>query len=551
VRIATAIFLTLLPAAALAAAGAAHRALVVGNSAYSDLPALKNGVNDARLMAETLKSIGFEVTALFDGSKGDFERTVLDFRRSITPESIVLVYYSGHGIQVGETNYLLPVDATVTSLADLSLVAVSVDSILHQIEQSKSKANLVILDACRDNPLREQFARTRSIGDPEVTRGLAAVRSASIGTFIAFATAPGETALDGSGENSPYSQALAETIKTPGLTVEEIFKQTRAVVLHETGGQQVPWENSSLIDSIVLVPSKAVEEKVVTSCDLLAEHPSDPERVVAGVMYENLDPQQAVPACMETIAEHPDEMRFKSLAARALEKAGRYDEAIELNKEAMAAGYLGAYHNMGNHYKKGAGVPLDLPKALELFTYAAERGHPEDQYNLGVLYMNGEGGVPQDYAKAEEWLTLASQQNWASAFDKLGLLYLKGMGRPADQAQAADFFRRGAALGDASAMVNYANVLKSEGDMVSAHDYYLRAARLGRTAAFANLGNIYLKGAGAEKNLVEAMFWFRLAARDGHEQAMQQVVELKKVMDEAALQAVEKMLEDWDSKRFG
>ena len=208
---------------------------------------------------------------------------------------------------------------------------------------------------------------------------------------------------------------------------------------------------------MVLVPGGGDKPAtVVTACDLLAGHPSDPERVGPGVLYENLDPQTAIPACQQAISEHPEQPRYKSLAARALEKAGRYDEAIALNQEAMQSGYLGAYHNLGNHYKKGAGVTQDLKKALELFEYAGERGEPEDQYNVGVLYIDGKGGIPADYVRAEEWLTKATEQNWAAA-DKLGILTLQGLGQPKNEAKANEYFRQGAALGDASAMVNLAD----------------------------------------------------------------------------------------------
>jgi TPR repeat protein len=544
--------------AVVATTGEGERlALIVGNSHYRAVPELKNAINDAKLISQTLASVGFTVTAVQDTTKADFEKSVLEFKKTITPNSIVVVYYAGHGVQIGDENYLLPVDAEVSDAAGLSFSAVSATSILGQLQASGSKAVVFILDACRDNPFVEKLATTRSVGQPAASRGLAIIRSNNIGSLIAFATAPGKTAVDGEGDNGPYSVALAENLKQPGLLIEEVFKRTRAAVLRATDGVQVPWENSSLVSSVVLVPDadRNAAAPVVTACDLLAGHPSDPERVGPGVLYENLDPQTAIPSCQQAIAEHPDQPRYKSLAARALEKAGRYDEAIALNQEAMQSGYLGAYHNLGNHYKKGAGVPQDLKKALELFEYAGERGEPEDQYNVGVLYIDGKGGIPVDYARAEEWLTKATEQNWAAAYDKLGILNLQGLGRPKDEAKANEYFRQGAALGDSSAMVNLADSYRQgrglAKDLATAKDYYLRAANLGRVSAFVNLGNLYLKGQGTKADPVEALFWFRLAARSGQEYATGKVGELSKQLDEAAKEQVEEKLRVWDTKRFG
>ena len=249
-----------------------------------------------------------------------------------------------------------------------------------------------------------------------------------------------------------------QNLKQPGLLIEEVFKRTRAAVLQATDGVQVPWENSSLVSSVVLVPGAETSRRRWSprAISSLATPPIPSASDPASSTRISI-PQTAIPACQQAISEHPEQPRYKSLAARALEKAGRYDEAIALNQEAMQSGYLGAYHNLGNHYKKGAGVTQDLKKALELFEYAGERGEPEDQYNVGVLYIDGKGGIPADYVRAEEWLTKATEQNWAAAYDKLGILTLQGLGQPKNEAKANEYFRQGAALGDASAMVNLAN----------------------------------------------------------------------------------------------
>ena len=270
-------------------------------------------------------------------------------------------------------------------------------------------------------------------------------------TLVAFSTRARVGCREqGSGDNSPYAEALATALKSKGKNVEQIFKLTRARVVVATAGEQIPWEKSSLVQNVMFVPE--INQPAVATpdaCDLAAGHPSDPERVGPSVEYANLDPQIAIPACEKAVAAYPDNMRFKSLLARAFDKAGRGEEAAALNLIVMKAGYLGGYHNMGNLYRKGLGVEKDLKKAFELYMYAAERGHAEDQSNIGYMYMRGEG-VDVDYKQSMVWLDKATAQNWATAYDKIGLLYLNGWGVKKDPARAFEAFGKGANLGNSS-----------------------------------------------------------------------------------------------------
>ena len=301
---------------------------------------------------------------------------------------------------------------------------------------------MLILDASRANP----FAKKKIANKDAVSDGLARIATQPAATFVAFASAPGSVSRDGSGDNSPYAEALATALKSKGKSIEQIFKLTRARVVVATAGEQIPWEKSSLVQNVMFVP-ELNQPAVATpdACDLAAGHPSDPERVGPSVDYANLDPQIAIPACEKAVAAYPDNMRFKTLLARALDKAGRGEEAAALNVVAMKAGYLGGYHNMGNLYRKGLGVEKDLKKAFELYMYAAERGHPEDQSNIGYMYLRGDG-VDVDYKQAMVWLSKATAQNWATAYDKIGLLYQNGWGVKKDAARAFEAFEKGANL---------------------------------------------------------------------------------------------------------
>ncbi len=198
-------------------------ALVIGNSAYSgDMPALPNPANDAKLMTQTLKSVGFDVVSAVDATQDEMKKAIAEFSDKLAAagkEGTGLFFYAGHGLQVAGENYLIPIDAKIKSERDVDLVSVSAGTVLKQMEFAESAVNIVILDACRNNPLGDGG---RSLG-----RGLAKIETAPRGTFIAYSTAPGSTAADGDGVNSPYTTALAETIAEPGLSIADVFQEVR------------------------------------------------------------------------------------------------------------------------------------------------------------------------------------------------------------------------------------------------------------------------------------------------------------------------------------
>ena len=211
-------------------------ALVIGNSKYPTAP-LKNPANDARAMARTLKELGFEVTLRENTGQRELAAAVRQFGSTITPGSAAVFYYAGHGMQVKGRNYLVPVDADIQVEDEVPYSTIDVNQVLDKMEVGKSAVNIVILDACRNNPFARRF---RSSGT-----GLAQM-DAPIGTLIAFATAPGSVAQDGTGENGVYTKHLLESIAMPGLAVEQMFKRVRVGVAKDTHEAQVPWESSSM-----------------------------------------------------------------------------------------------------------------------------------------------------------------------------------------------------------------------------------------------------------------------------------------------------------------
>ena len=217
-------------------------ALVIGNSAYKDAP-LRNPVNDVRAVAKTLRELGFTVLAHENTSKRTMELAVLEFGRQLTGGGVGFFYYAGHGLQVRGRNYLVPVDAEIDSEATTRVAAVDVDLLLEQMAEAKNRVNVVILDACRNNPFERRLRGA--------SRGLAPVDAAR-GTMIAYATAPGSVAADGDGANGLYTEELLRALRVPGLKVEEVFKQVRVGVTNRSKGAQTPWESSSLTGDLVV-----------------------------------------------------------------------------------------------------------------------------------------------------------------------------------------------------------------------------------------------------------------------------------------------------------
>ena len=223
----------------------ARVALVIGNGAYGEAP-LRNPVNDARAMKDALESCKFTVTLLTNASKREMEDAIRAFGDTIRGGAVGLFYFAGHGVQVKGVNYLVPVGARMDREVEVPYQAVDAGQVLDMMDAAKNKLNILILDACRNNP----FARSwRSSGD----RGLAQVK-APTGSLIAYATSPGSTAADGTGDHGLYTEALLTLMKEPGLELEKVFKRVREKVLDGSGQQQTPWESNSTVGDFYFRP---------------------------------------------------------------------------------------------------------------------------------------------------------------------------------------------------------------------------------------------------------------------------------------------------------
>jgi len=226
------------------ATGEQRIALVIGNSQYKESP-LPNPVNDARAIAKALTAYGFKVAMKENAGQKEMQLAMREFGDALKNGGVGLFYYAGHGMQVKGRNFLVPVDAQIQRGDEVAYNSVDAGQVLDKMEAANNRLNIVILDACRNNPFARSF---RSGGT-----GLAQM-DAPVGTLIAFATAPGSVASDGEGQNGLYTQHLLQSLQKPGAKIEDVFKNVRAAVRKDSGGKQIPWESTSLEGDFIFVP---------------------------------------------------------------------------------------------------------------------------------------------------------------------------------------------------------------------------------------------------------------------------------------------------------
>ena len=519
------IFAAFLLCAGLPSAAHAEKrvALVIGNSAYQSVPQLPNPDADAKLMSDTLLSLGFFVvggSAQVDLDKTRFDAALQEFKTQLVGADVALFYYAGHGVETHGLNYLVPVDAHPQDEADVFSEMVSTSDILDQLEKSGTRINLVLLDACRDNPFSGHGVRS-------TTGGLAQM-PAPIGTLISFATQPRSVALDGDGAHSPYTRALVEAMQKPGYGLFKTFNEVGLAVGKATGGQQLPWVSASPISgnfyfagkpapAIVNAsttptavtpespatgaptwemrfspPDDPLRQGIVMDCDRLAAMPYDTGHPpsIAGLEVDKINVAAAGPACNDAMQRYPDVMRFVLEAGRVATARKDYAEARRLYEQAAAGGYAMAFNNIGALYEGGNGTPVNYFEAARWYQKAADAGEPIGMIDLAWQYNTGHG-VKKDYAEAIRLNEAAVKAGMPSAMNNLGLMYMYGQGVPRDYDEARRLFEQGAALGN-DACMNGLGVLYSNGrgvrrDDRRARQFFLKAAALGNKEAKENL----------------------------------------------------------------
>ena len=378
-------------------------ALVIGNSDYSSSP-LKNPINDARAIARILQELGFKVIRGENLSQKEIGYKILEFGEKLQRKGggIGLFYFSGHGVQVNGRNYLIPIGTNITHEKQVEFEGVEVGRVLAEMENARNRMNIVILDACRDNPFARSFRSS--------AQGLASI-DAPTGTLLAYATAPGKTAADGEGNNGLYTGELIKRMREPGLKIEDVFKRVRASVRGKSNGQQTPWESSSLEGDFYFNPSgfsPQIEAPEVASIPV----PKVPTENASG--QENADTYFSKGLAYidkkmwdEAIVEFNREIQIEPNKASAYDNRGeayygkgQYDQAISDFNKAIEKdpGFAEAYYNRGSAYHKRGQLDwamTDYNKAIELDPNFAppynNRGtiyHERGQLDRAILNYN-------------------------------------------------------------------------------------------------------------------------------------------------------------------
>ncbi|MEQ1669747.1 MAG: caspase family protein [Hyphomicrobium sp.] len=504
------------------AAGAEPRiALIIGNASYAT-SRLKNPRNDAGLMARTLAAAGFDVMTVMDGTAEDMRRAVADFgSRLQTPGAVALFYYAGHGVQVDGDNYLIPLGATIATTEDVTEFGVPLHSVMRTMARSSTRLNIVVLDACRDNP----FAA--GVWTATVT-GLASV-VAPAGTIIAYATGPGQLADDGIGANSPYTAALASEMLQPGKTLEDVFRATRRHVIERTANRQTPWEHSSLVTQFSFVPQ--------ASNTVAPETAAQTARLAEMTAWEAIQSSQDVVVLHNHITRYPNGL-FAELASVRIAKiealhtrtpwSWMMTGGIDATERLMAAQ---ATHDKALMLDADGAPAADIALAVKLYTEAAAEGLPAALYRVGRAYDKGRG-VSKDLLEAARWYERAADAGYPAAMAALGTMHEFGEGAAPNLVEALRLYRAAADGGDVAGITSLA-YLYSQGKGVAknsaeARRLYRLAADKKHPRAMYNLALMDLAGEGARPNTASALGLLEAAAGYGHAAAY---VELARIYD--------------------
>ena len=419
-------------------------ALMVGNSTYAHIGRLPNPDNDARDMSAALRRLGFEVTTELDANRVELTEALRAFTRQSAGADVSLVFYAGHGIEMDGVNYLVPVDARLERDVDVRFEAVTVDDLL--VSTSGASLRLLILDACRNNPLSRSMQRTTA--SRSVSGGsFADLNEDLLGdeTLVAYAAA-GTTAADGRGRNSPYTAALLSHLETP-LEIGLLFRRVRAQVLAATNGAQRPHEYHSLVGEHYLTRTLASGAAVTVSAAAPATlAPVDPPRPDP----PEIDVTDLPIAALRELAEAGDVDARTELGERYEHGRGvvqDYTVAVSWFRRAAEQGYAPGQAALGFMYGTGRGVRQDDAESVRWFRRAVEQGNTRGQNNLGVMYATGRGLERND---AVRWYRRAAERGNAFAQDNLGAMYRDGRGVAQDYGEAARWFRRSADQGHAS-----------------------------------------------------------------------------------------------------
>jgi hypothetical protein len=365
-----------------AAADENRIALVIGNSAYGTSP-LKNPVNDATAMTATLKELGFKVTSAYNvRSYQEMIKLIRDFGQELQKGGVGLFYYAGHGVQIEGNNYLIPTMADIRKEGDVELEAVDLNRVLNEMQYARNQVNIIILDACRDNPYSSAFRSS--------SRGLASITKPVPDCLIAYATQPNGVARDGDGQNGVFTEELLKAIKTPGLSLTQVMMQVRNGVKTRTNNEQLPWENSLLTRDFYFKPEvKEVAQPEPVKTDA---PPTTVAIVSEPVRAPSTPVSNPVPEISGTVqkkyvpADAPKPMKLNFQGTIGIDFPGSHTIEDQVSRET---------------YSSGAGFSTSLEAFIPIKYF---------MFGLGMEYMAPrriqDAGFPSDFTPAAAYLPI-------------------------------------------------------------------------------------------------------------------------------------------------
>lgn len=408
-------------------------ALVIGNSSYTQ-DQLPNPLEDAKLIAETLGGLGFTVTLASDLDRSSMFAAVRTFTDSLKPGAISVVYYAGHGMQINGGNYLIPVDMVPTSEKGVMLKAYPLENLMDRVKRTQSAVNIVILDACRNNPFRPK-AKTRGFNNI----GLAKV-VAPRGTLIAYSTQPGQQAEDGAGGNSLYTKMLAQEMSKRGQNIEQVLKQVAEAVRKKTFDDQQPWFETSLVDEFYFSPPVGVQ--MVTRPQVARLSSNEKVSIKRGLIRDT----------------NPDIDWFMNLNETEWSKLdieinrrvkNATEDEMPLLEQRAKSGNVVAQTTLGLIYREGVEKTTELDtgrtfrskpsntKSLYWLQRAGDAGFAIAQVEIGEMYYMAQG-VDRDIGLSEKWLEKAATKDYRRAKVDYSYVHALSSGALGDVTTEAD-----------------------------------------------------------------------------------------------------------------
>ena len=502
-------------------------ALIIGNGQYTHISKLRNTINDANDMAKTLKKKGFDVILRLNASQREMNKAITLFGKTLKRKGGVgLLYYSGHGVQVGGVNYMLPVEVEVGSPEDLKYEAVHVSRALDAMDSANNGLNIIILDACRNSPFK-----SRSTGG----EGLARMK-APRGSIVAYSTEPGATASDGRGRNGLYTAELLKALNIPNIPVERVFKETLKRVVESSRGKQIPWVSTSFIGDFYFVGGPKKEQEFVApdiSMWNIVKNSDSPEdynffiKTYPSSLYTpTAKLKRNILLRDETSASPVSGIEPVQLYAQGqgFIKSGNKEKGARLILRAAEQGYAPAQNHVGNFFNKGEIFDENKAEAFRWYKKAAEQGYAYSIYGIAIFYERGEGGVKKSIEKAIDWLIIGAKKNDAWSQYLLGKYYFSGIGLERNFTKAAYWYKKAASQNLRIAQFRLGDlyyfgrgVPKSAAE---ANKWYKKSAKQGYRKAQYFIGVAYDTGDGVQKDFGQALKWYQKAANAGHEKAL-------------------------------